>query len=221
MVGRLRDNGRRLRWVVGLLLGALTVTSVVAVVGGGATASGGGSVAVADVAPARGGRPFHLVKKVRFADIICVKKRVARDHPGKCKGVAVFKTTAPYRRTGARTARGDQGWCKDWWSEMRGLYYYNWKERAEGTFCWVEGPSAPDIYRNTFRCGYSSGIGYDVRVEDCWKVRRTGDTTYGWWISVYDKFRVSAVAEGLPLHWTYQFHVNLHPSGVMKYYVDD
>jgi hypothetical protein len=159
---------------------------------------------------------------VRFADIICRKKRAATGNDGRCKGVAVMKATAAYHPAShLRTAGGDSYWCKDWWAAMRGLYYVNWKEEAKGTFCWVEGPSAPNIYRNTWACGYSSAIGYDVHQVDCWKERRTGDTKYGWWISVYDKFRVSAVARGLPMHWTYQFHVNLHPTGSRTFYVDD
>lgn len=220
MVRRL--SSERLIFVAWLLVGVVAVISAVAVVGGGIAATSTESAAYAGATPERAGRTYRRVKRVVFADIVCRKKRVAAHRAGKCKGVAVLKATGPYRPASPmRTARGDQRWCKDWWAEMRGLYYVNWKEKAQGRFCWIEGRSAPNIYRNTWGCGYSSAIGYDVQQVDCWDQRRTGDTTYGWWISVYDKFRVSAVARGLPVHWTYQFHVNLHPTGTQTFYVDD
>ena len=217
-----RSVGQGVRAVACLFLATVAITSVMTVVGGATATSGAGAVVAVTAQEERRGRSFELVKKMRFADIICVKKRAARERPGKCKGVAVLKATAPYRHsTPARTRQGNQGWCRDWWGELRGLYYVNWKEKAKGRFCWIEGPSAPDIYRHTWSCGYSSAIGYDVQPIDCWDDRRTGDTRYGWWNSVYDKFRVSAVARGIPLHWTYQFHVNLHPTGNISMYVDD
>lgn len=217
-----RDKGKLLLTVVAVLLAAATIMTPTLAAGGRAATTSGGSAPCADEIEERRGRTFHLVKRVRFADIVCVKKRAASNRRGKCRGIAILKATAPYlRTTSMRTTGGNQGWCKDWGVEMRGLYYVNWKEKAKGTFCWIEGPAAPDIYRNHWGCGYSSGIGYDVHQVDCWDQRRTGDTRYGWWISVYDKFRVSAVARGLPLHWTYQFHVNLHPTGTQTFYVDD
>lgn len=169
------------------------------------------------------GRSLHLVKKYRnLADIICVKKRSAHDRPGRCRRVATLRETYRYRHpTPQRTGAGNQYWCKDWSAVMRGLYYVNWKEEAKGTYCWVEGPGFPDIYKNSWRCGYSSAIGYDVHVQNCWDERRYGDTTAGWWISDYDKFRVSAAFRGFPLHWTYQFHVNLHPTGNIALKIDD
>jgi len=168
-------------------------------------------------------RTLYLRKKVAGADIICEKKRAARDRPGKCKRVTTLRTSSKYHpvRPGARTGEDNHYWCRDWVSTSRGLYYVNWKEEARGRFCWIEGPAAPNIYRNTWKCGYSSAIGYDVQVEDCWDEKRHGDTTYGWWISVYDKWRVSAAFRGFPLHWTYQTHVNLHPTGTVTMKVDD
>lgn len=170
-------------------------------------------------------RELHLVKKYDgLADIICVKKRAARDNPGPCELVVALRTSYRYRPpypVRQHAAAGNEFWCKDWSAVARGLYYVNWKEEIKGTYCWVEGPRFPEIYKNNWRCGYSSSIGYDVRVEDCWQERRTGDTTAGWWISVYDKWRVSAAFRGFPLHWTYQMHVNLHPTGTIRLKYDD
>lgn len=163
------------------------------------------------------GRALHVVKKYRkLPDIICEKKRAAHERPGRCRRVIVLRTSYRYRHPNPSrqpTAGANEFWCKDWSAVSRGLYYVNWKEEVKGTYCWVEGPRFPEIYKNQWRCGYSSAIGYDVHVEDCWQERRTGDTTAGWWISVYDKWRVSAAFRGFPLHWTYQMHVNLHPTG--------
>lgn len=181
---------------------------------------------VGDAAPAtQRGRDLHLVKKYDgLADIICVKKRAAHDKPGPCELVVALRTSYRYRPPAParqRTAAGNEFWCKDWSAVARGLYYVNWKEEIRGTYCWIEGPRFPEIYKNNWACGYSSAIGYDVRVEDCWQQRRTGDTTAGWWISVYDKWRVSAAFRGFPLHWTYQMHVNLHPTGTISVKYDD
>ncbi len=171
------------------------------------------------------GRPLHLVKKYdNLRDPICRKKRRAHDRPGPCKRVLTLRTTYryPHPNPARQLTRGDnEFWCKDWSAVARGTYYVNWKEEIKGRYCWISGPRFPEIYRNDWRCGYSSAIGYDVRVEDCWDERRTGDTTAGWWISVYDKWRVSAAFRGFPLHWTYQMHVNLHPTGNITLKHDD
>ena len=171
-------------------------------------------------------RPLHLEQ--RYADLpdpICRKKRAAHDRPGPCERVVSLRTTDRYRQPtpAPRWAPFPRNkfWCKDWSAVARGLYYVNWKEEIKGTFCWITGPRFPEIYKNTWRCGYSSAIGYDVHVEDCWDERRTGDTKAGWWISVYDKWRVSAAFRGFPLHWTYQMHVNLHPTGTITLKNDD
>src|SRR5215203_5034162 len=168
-------------------------------------------------------RALHLVKKYGdLADIICEKKRAAHHKPGPCKRVLTLRTSYRFRQPDpARLSQQNEFWCKDWSAVARGIYYVNWKEETKGRYCWVEGPRFPEIYRNNWRCGYSSAIGYDVQVEDCWDERRAGDTTAGWWISVYDKFRVTAAFRGFPFHWTHQFHVNLHPTGVITLKNDD
>jgi len=170
-------------------------------------------------------RALHLVQKYGdLPDPICRKKRRAHHEPGRCKRVMTLKTSYRYQQPNParqRTGEDNEFWCRDWSAVARGLYYVNWKEEAKGTYCWVDGPRFPEIYKNNWRCGYSSAIGYDVHVEDCWDERRTGDTTAGWWISVYDKWRVSAAFRGFPLHWTYQMHVNLHPTGQVTLKNDD
>lgn len=209
--------------VIALLAALLVTTSVLG--GRGSTVSLTTAPETTGEPPAVArGRDLHVVKKYRkLADIICEKKRAAHDRPGRCRRVATLRTSYRYRDLNPARQRtgGNKYWCKDWSAVMRGLYYVNWKEEAKGTYCWVEGPGFPDIYRNRWRCGYSSAIGYDVHVEDCWDQRRSGDTTAGWWISVYDKFRVSAAFRGFPLHWTHQFHVNLHPTGTVALKIDD
>lgn len=170
-------------------------------------------------------RDLHLVTRYDdLPDPICRKKRRAYGEPGPCERVLTLRTSTRYQPPNParqRTVEDNLRWCKDLSAVARGLYYVNWKEEVKGTYCWIEGPRFPEITKNSWQCGYSSAIGYDVHVEDCWDARRTGDTTAGWWISVYDRWKVSAAFRGFPMHWTFQMHVNLHPTGTIALKNDD
>jgi hypothetical protein len=181
----------------------------------------------------RGGGALEVRSREESIDFFCRRLRDARGDEGRCEKVAVLKTTDRYRpclscrgsaelraQLRADRVRGSGIWCKDWWTQMRGLYYFNWSEKMTGTFCWYEEPAAPKIFQNTQHCGDSSGIGYDVEVLECDKEKRYGDTQWGWWMRDYDQYRVSAIARGVPMHDTKLMWTNLHPSGNITFYYD-
>lgn len=173
------------------------------------------TASAAQVDTSERGRTMTVIQEKEGRDFVCEWKRDIANQPGRCQVAYVLRQTAKYSgATSPREARrGNAAYCRDWRATARGVFYVNWVERMDGTFCWIEGPSAPDIYRHTRRCDNSDGIGYDVQVVECWEDRDTGDTTYGWWYRANDKFRVSTGFHGFSFHWTHHMWVNQHPTG--------
>lgn len=220
---RLRGVGaaRRIGVLVSAVVALLLVATAFAAIG---TRTTGLTVAVGaptgDTATARGsGDGYRVVKEQFGRDPVCERKRNIKKEAGPCRRVFILRVTPRHRYVAPRSGaeRGGNLWCRDWKAALHGLYYVNWKEEVQGSYCY--NTAALTIYRLDYRCGYGYGIGYSVEQKDCYDKRRScDDCTAGWMMSVYDQFKVSAIARGIPLFKTYQFHVNLHPTGTIAAY---
>lgn len=215
-------TARRLRTIAGVVLAAVLAVSLLAALG---TRSPGVGLAVS--APVQDsstrveapeGDGYRLLKEQFGPDPVCERKRKINREAGNCRTVFVLRATPRYRDVSRPAVEGGGSlWCRNWKAAMHGLYYVNWKEEIQGTYCY--NTSNLTIYRLDYRCGYGYGIGYSVETKECFDQRRACEgCTAGWMISVYDQFKVSAIARGIPLFKTHQFHVNLHPTGTVTAY---
>jgi hypothetical protein len=108
-----------------------------------------------------------------------------------------------YYRTFTQTMKSAL-WGVAWSETHKGLFFFN------GTTVWLKQRLAVDNF-GYHRCGYSSGAGFSVSVQSCWK---TGDpSSTGYDMTLGDQFKVSAVYKGSPVSSTHEQRACVYPNG--------
>ncbi|MFJ6568133.1 hypothetical protein ACIQNU_11955 [Streptomyces sp. NPDC091292] len=181
---------------------------------------------------------FAQTATVETADSVCDDIRVQTGETGSCRQEAELGIGAEQVASAALIAQygdlvnqdgqklSEAGaaatiWTKTWWQQVRGLYYYNWKERHEGRIFFDKGnnvwsTTSRSGFKGYHKCGISSGIGYDIQVKECSTERRYDLNKNP--ISEWDRFRVHVVYKGIPIYSTKTIHANAYPSGTVTFH---
>lgn len=104
-------------------------------------------------------------------------------------------------------------WYRDWWQTSRGTYYVNWSEKHIGRFYFDKGVNIWWGSGGYHRCGYSSGVGYDVTPMSC-SVYQAVPRAY----DNHDQFRVSVLVNGFPMHTTHWMTARTWSSGSVQFF---
>ena len=97
-------------------------------------------------------------------------------------------------------------WGVPWTETQKGLYYFN------GSLVWQNSRGLGYDTGGFHRCGYSSGFGFSIDVQSCYKVG--GDPTSGS-LEFGDQFKVSFIVSGFPVSATHDMAVCAYPSGAL------
>ncbi len=110
-----------------------------------------------------------------------------------------------------------------WSQSMHGLFYV-WEEKHVGRVFW---DTAGHVWSaNQYRhregyhfCNQGYGEGFAISNTSCSEEYRWDITApSGHPISEWDRFQVSAIANGVPIWHSHKMHINAYPSGNITYY---
>lgn len=108
-------------------------------------------------------------------------------------------------------------YTRGWWQEARGLYYINWWEKHSGRIYWHGGhvwsTTSSHGRLGNHLCDQGGGIGYDVRVTNCYTHRMRLDAITEW-----DLYKVYVFIQGFPLSTTHSMHANAYSAGGNIYF---
>jgi hypothetical protein len=171
----------------------------------------------------------------KTTDATCQAARAATGEAGSCAAqmtgsvgarTAATKTqlvadgdlvSADGTRLADVAASGSTIYTRTWWEEKRGLYYINWWEKHTGRIYWHSGHVWSTVgahgYTGNHQCDQGGGLGYDIRVTNCFTERR--DVTF---ISEWDYWKVYVLYKGFPLSASHNMHANGHSSGNIYFY---
>jgi hypothetical protein len=108
-------------------------------------------------------------------------------------------------------------WTRTWWQETRGLYYINWWEKHTGRIYYHTGhvwsTAGAHGFTGRHNCDQGGGIGYDVKVTDCFTERLSTNQIVEW-----DYWKVYVFFEGFPISASHNMHATAFGSGNIYYY---
>ena len=108
-------------------------------------------------------------------------------------------------------------WTRTWWQEARGLYYFNWWEKHTGRIYWHTGHVWSTVGAHGFtgrhNCDQGGGIGYDIKVTDCFTERLSTNHINEW-----DYWKVYVFFEGFPISESHNMHASAYGSGNIYFY---
>lgn len=111
-------------------------------------------------------------------------------------------------------------WTRTWSQTQRGLYYVNWWEKHSGRIYFdkaghVWSTTTTYGYKGNHICGQGGGVGYSVKVTNCFVEKRSDLSRPA--ISQWDYYQVHVVAKGIPIYASHHMHSNAYDSGSITF----
>lgn len=119
-------------------------------------------------------------------------------------------------------AQGSSIYYRSWSQTMSAIVPFLWNEKHEGKYYWDKTYVWATVtyrgYQGYHHCNIGSGIGFIVQVFEChvWG----GEPKTGGDLEQWDRFKVSAVSNGVPVWTNHAMHTNIYPSGNIYWHVE-